>query len=331
MDSPRELPGVEAMESPRKPLELSEEELQRLSLGTGGSAQETPFPLPRTPPGGVFAKPQQVPELWAPPFLKGRRCTQVNKELNEIPLIRPLSERLQVAPVVVGVGFLLLAATFLLYGIGGQLVCTLFGVAFPAFESFKAVEEFANLKDGDDNANVYRKASGMQFWLTYWIVVAAITSFECLLYYVVVWVPFYYPLKLGTLMYLYVPQTRGANHVYNWFVSPFLKRNRDTIDKTIQESGKKLRKSVSNVANNAVDAGIGVGKQGVVRLRRGLTMVGPGIETVRHFVGAEIARRTHREESPKAQEEPPVDYFEPTPPPSPPSPPPPEPAEAEAE
>ena len=31
---------------------------------------------------------------------------------------------------------------------------------------------------------------------------AAITSFECLLYYVVVWVPFYYPLKLGTLMYL---------------------------------------------------------------------------------------------------------------------------------
>ena len=42
----------------------------------------------------------------------------------------------------------------------------------------------------------------MQFWLTYWIVVAAITSFECLLYYVVVWVPFYYPLKLGTLMYL---------------------------------------------------------------------------------------------------------------------------------
>ena len=25
--------------------------------------------------------------------------------------------------------------------------CTLFGVAYPAFESFKAVEEFANLKD----------------------------------------------------------------------------------------------------------------------------------------------------------------------------------------
>ncbi|CAJ1424553.1 unnamed protein product, partial [Effrenium voratum] len=51
--------------------------------------------------------------------------------------------------VVVAVGFLLLSLIFLLYGVGGQLVCreprvdfgcTIFGVALPAFESFKAVE-----------------------------------------------------------------------------------------------------------------------------------------------------------------------------------------------
>jgi len=290
------------------------------------------LPLPRTPPGGFQeAKLNQAPrfaggELWAPPSLKGQKWEQVNSELNEIPLIRPLSERLQVAPVVVACGFLVLFVIFVLYGVGGQLVCTLFGVAFPAFESFKAVEEFANMKDGE---NTYKKASGMQFWLTYWIVVAGITSFECLLYYVLVWIPFYYPLKLATLMYLYMPQTRGANHVYNWLVSPFLKRNRDSIDHTIQESGKKLRKSVSNVANNAVDAGIGVGKQGVVRLRRGLTMVGPGIETVRHFVGAELARRTNRED--------PVESNDPLPPAAPaqeeaePTPAEPAPAEVEAE
>eukprot|EP00434_Breviolum_minutum_P026722 symbB.v1.2.023618.t1/scaffold2174.1/size86949/5 len=180
-------------------------------------------------------------------------------------------------------GFLLLAITFLLYGIGGQLVCTVFGVAYPAFESFKAVEEFANIKDSEE---IYRKAAGMQFWLTYWIVLAAITSFECLVYYVVVWIPFYYPLKLGTLLFLYAPHTRGANRVYHWFVSP--------------ESGKRLRKSVSNVASSAVDAGFGVGKQGVAQIRRGMTMVGPGIETVRHFVGSEIARRRRSEVPPKA-------------------------------
>lgn len=275
------------------------------------------LPLPTTPPGELstglvtelkapkekaermdngprsFAqaeKAERKAERWAPTWLRGKRWDALNAELSEVPLIIPLAHRFQVAPVVVGMGFLVLAITFLLYGIGGQLVCTVFGIAYPAFESFKAVEEFANLKDSDE---IYRKAAGMQFWLTYWIVVAAITSFECLFYYVVVWIPFYYPLKLGTLLYLYAPRIRGANHVYNWCVSPVLKRNRETIDHTLEDTGKRLRKSVSNVASSAVDAGFGVGKQGVAQLRGGMTMV-------RHFVGSEIARRRSGAASPAA-------------------------------
>jgi len=73
-----------------------------------------------------------------------------------------------------------------------------------------------------------------------------------------------------------------------------LKRNRQTIDDTLQESSKRLRKSVSNVASSAVDAGFGVGKQGVEQIRRGMTMVGPGIKTVRLYVGSELARRRSR-------------------------------------
>eukprot|EP00913_Durusdinium_trenchii_P027859 g26121.t1 len=270
------------------------------------------LPLPTTPPGELstglvtelkapkekaermdngprsFAqaeKAERKAERWAPTWLRGKRWDALNAELmlerlgfadqSEVPLIIPLAQRFQVAPVVVGMGFLVLAITFLLYGIGGQLVCTVFGIAYPAFESFKAVEEFANLKD------------------------------SCLFYYVVVWIPFYYPLKLGTLLYLYAPRIRGANHVYNWCVSPVLKRNRETIDHTLEEktdrsiesgisdTGKRLRKSVSNVASSAVDAGFGVGKQGVAQLRGGMTMV-------RHFVGSEIARRRSGAASPAA-------------------------------
>jgi len=292
---------------------LEEDSLADQSEGDSGA-----LPLPTTPPGelptGLVTDLKKQAErtsvapperwAWAPSWLRGKRWDAVNAELSEVPLIIPLAQRLQVAPVVVGMGFLLLAITFLLYGIGGQLVCTVFGVAYPAFESFKAVEEFANIKDSEE---IYRKAAGMQFWLTYWIVLAAITSFECLVYYVVVWIPFYYPLKLGTLLFLYAPHTRGANRVYHWFVSPVLKRNRDTIDQTLEESGKRLRKSVSNVASSAVDAGFGVGKQGVAQIRRGMTMVGPGIETVRHFVGSEIARRRRSEVPSKA------DVFDPVP------------------
>eukprot|EP00435_Cladocopium_sp_Y103_P037599 s2719_g10.t1 len=297
---------------------------QKPCLGEDSLAQDgnrSEMPLPTTPPGEVptglvtdlkppsspsptpvpprnvsnvprsFAADAERSESWAPSWLRGKRWDAVNTELIEVPLIMPLARRLQVAPVVVGLGFLILAVIFFLYGIGGQLVCTVFGVAYPAFESFKAIEEFSSLKDPQDNVNqTYLKATGMQFWLTYWIVLAAITSFECLFYYVVVWIPFYYPLKLGTLLFLSAAKSKGAERVYNWFVLPVLKRNRQTIDDTLQESSKRLRKSVSNVASSAVDAGFGVGKQGVEQIRRGMTMVGPGIETVRLYVGSELAR-----------------------------------------
>ncbi|CAJ1396442.1 unnamed protein product [Effrenium voratum] len=284
-------------------MQLSECDTKPVAVGVQpeADANDKPgegLPLPTTPPGQLptglasDVKAMKAPrhnESWAPSFLKGKTAEAVNADLDEVPLVRHLARRLQVTPVVVAVGFLLLSLIFLLYGVGGQLVCTIFGVALPAFESFKAVEEFANLQEGDGQ-NVYNKASGMQFWLTYWIVVAAISSIECLFYYVVVWIPGYYPLKLGFLVYLYIPRVRGANHVYNWFVSPVLKRNRATIDLTLEESSRGLRKSVSNVASSAMDAGLGAGKESMVRLRRGLTMVGPGIETMR-ILSSELVKR----------------------------------------
>lgn len=295
--------------------------LEEDSVAESADGHRSELPLPTTPPGEVPTglvtdlKPSPPPSVvpprtvsnvprsfadapsdsWAPSWLRGKRWDAVNTELSEVPLIMPLARRLQVAPVVVGLGFLILAVIFFLYGIGGQLVCTVFGVAYPAFESFKAIEEFSSLKDPQDNVNqTYLKATGMQFWLTYWIVLAAITSFECLFYYVVVWIPFYYPLKLGTLLFLSAAKSKGAERVYNWFVLPVLKRNRQTIDDTLQESSKRLRKSVSNVASSAVDAGFGVTKQGVEQIRRGITMVGPGIKAARLYVGSELARRRSR-------------------------------------
>jgi len=249
--------------------------------------------LPQTPPSAGIPEGQSSPKpaeeiLWAPKFFRGKRWETVNAELMDLPFVETAVQKMQVAPVVVALAFFALVICFVLYGIGGQVVCTLLGIAFPAFESFKAVEEFANMSD---QSQLYQRAASMQFWLTYWIVAAAINSAECMFYYLVVWIPFYYPMKLVFLLYLFLPRTRGANRVYHMFVSPFLKRNRHKIDATLEESGEKVRKSLSRAASGAIDVGLGAGQSGVATLRRSVSAVGPGIQTVRTLVNAEIARR----------------------------------------
>mmetsp|Transcript_114457 Transcript_114457/g.244148 ORF Transcript_114457/g.244148 Transcript_114457/m.244148 type:complete len:307 (-) Transcript_114457:69-989(-) len=196
---------------------------------------------------------------------------RVNSSLNEVPAIRALAESLQVPPVLVaGCGSFCVVA-FLLYGFGGQFVCTLLGIAYPAFESFKVVEEFSNMADPSD---MYKHAAGLQFWLIYWIVVAVFTSFEYVFYYMLIWMPFYYPLKVFFLLWLGSPSTRGANTVYHWLVSPILRRNRDSIDNAIEESSRKFKRSLTGVVTGTIGAGAG----GVGQLRRSLSAVAaPGV------------------------------------------------------
>lgn len=269
--------------------ELSEVETQAEAEAPG---------LPQTPPGSdVTAKPAlEAADTWgwAPSWLRGQRWEVLNQELNGVPLIKILVDYLAVAPVVVGFAGLVLTFAFLLYGVGGQVVCTVIGVAWPAFESFKTVEEFANLKDPDSSA-LFKQAAAMQFWLSYWIVCGMIATAECMSFYLLVMIPFYYPLKALVLLYMFLPQTRGANRVYNWFVSPYLKRHQAAIDSTVRvsmvESGAKIRRSVRTLSGSALDAGVGISKEGVARMRRAGSAVGPCFEAAKKIVGAELSRR----------------------------------------
>jgi len=217
----------------------------------------------------AFFKATQISSV-----VHGDAWRRLNAELGEIPAIMVLAQTMQTTPAVVAVGGILGSLAFLLFGLGGQLVCTVFGVIYPAFESFKAVEEFANLQDPSE---VYVKAAGMQFWLTYWVVASAVTSFEYVFYYILVWIPFYYPLKLFALLWFYLPASRGANHVYHWCVAPSLRRNRGRIDATLvessrklQESGARLRKGATQKALASASKAMWTGVSGVAMLKNGL-------------------------------------------------------------
>ena len=91
-----------------------------------------------------------------------------------------------------GVGMVLLLV--ILFGFGAAVLSMLVGFVYPAFSSFKALED--------------TDAHRQRFWLVYWVVYSCFCVAECFLEPILYFVPFYTPLKLVFLVYLFYPQTK---------------------------------------------------------------------------------------------------------------------------
>lgn len=89
---------------------------------------------------------------------------------------------------------------FLIFAFGGVALTNLVGFVYPAYRSFKAVET----PDSKDDKQ----------WLTYWVVYGLLNIAERILSGFLAWVPFYFLLKLGFLVWLYHYKTLGATVLY---------------------------------------------------------------------------------------------------------------------
>merc|ERR1719181_112480 len=129
--------------------------------------------------------------------------------LDKIDFMHKLQEASGVRKIFIAAGIALVVVLFILFGFGAGLLCNFVGFCYPAFASFKALE--ANNHEDDRQ------------WLTYWVVYSCFMMVEGFLEIILFWVPFYYPLKLAFLFYLFLPQTKGAMQLYEKFLKPALK------------------------------------------------------------------------------------------------------------
>jgi len=180
----------------------------------------------------------------------------LNTKCSEFPAIRGVAVKLGVKPLFIAAVVLFGVLAFILYGVGGQLLCTALGFLYPAFESFKAVES--------------SDSTAMQFWLMYWVVWAIFLRIEHVCNYILMWIPFYYPIKLGALLWLFNPTTRGAKYVYYWLVLPFLYRNRDRIDLALDTVKTTISGTLSSAIGLGVSSAVAAGTGSFVQLRRRL-------------------------------------------------------------
>ena len=95
---------------------------------------------------------------------------------------------------------------FVMFGVGQSYITNTIGVAYPAFMSFVALESAGTEDDKQ--------------WLTYWVCFGAFNIVDQFAGLILQFIPFYYFLKLGFLVYLFHPSTLGATVVYEKFVLP---------------------------------------------------------------------------------------------------------------
>ena len=104
-------------------------------------------------------------------------------------------------------------------------VTCIIGVLCPTYLSLKALE---SPEEDDDK----------QF-LTYWVVYGLFSILELFTKFLVKIFPFYYTVELGFLIWLFMPNTRGAVVIYNKIVKPVFLKYESKLEKGVNKIMKK--------------------------------------------------------------------------------------------
>lgn len=107
---------------------------------------------------------------------------------------------------MLGAASVYLLLIFINVGGIGEILSNFIGFVVPAYYSLVALKTTATKDDSD--------------LLTYWVVFAFLSVIEFWSKAILYWIPFYWFIKTLFLVYLALPQTNGANLVYNTLIKP---------------------------------------------------------------------------------------------------------------
>merc|ERR1711977_416766 len=165
-------------------------------------------------------------------------------------IFKLLNEKTGVPKIYLAGGIAALLVVLILFCFGAPLLCNVVGFIYPAYASFKSLNSKSTDKSTDDDRQ----------WLTYWVVYCCFSLIEGFLEYILFWVPFYYPIKLAFLFYLFLPQTQGAMQIYSKFLQPLLHPYVAIIDGAASAVANKANSAAAAVNGTAQGA---VGKESV--------------------------------------------------------------------
>lgn len=144
----------------------------------------------------------------------------IRKQLHKNELIKKYSdlieEKTKINIEYIVSGLTLIPVIMVFYGIGAQFISNIVGFVYPLISTIRALESFEKEDD--------------TYWLIYWMVFSFICIVEGFVSYLLYWIPFFYPLKICFLFWLFLPQFGGAKILYHSIILPQFQKHQDKID-----------------------------------------------------------------------------------------------------
>jgi len=165
------------------------------------------------------------------------RYLQQKNKVNEI--LQTLEDKTGVKKLYLAAGGIALAALWLVFGYGAQLLCNIIAFGYPAYASMKALE---SPETADDTK-----------WLTYWVVFACFSVVEFFSDILLNWFPLYWLAKCVFLVYCFLPiSSNGASLIYSKVVRPFFLKHQGRIDGHLNNFGDMAHKAAQAAAENSL-------------------------------------------------------------------------------
>ncbi|KAK2751589.1 ER membrane protein DP1/Yop1 [Onygenales sp. PD_40] len=137
------------------------------------------------------------------------QIAQIDKELSKYPVLNNLERQTSVPKVYAFLGLVGIYFFLVFFNIAGEFLVNLAGFVIPGYYSLNAL--FTSQKQDDTQ------------WLTYWVVYAFFSVIESAIS-AAYWFPFYYLFKFVLILWMALPQTSGAQVVFNSFIQPVFSR-----------------------------------------------------------------------------------------------------------
>lgn len=209
---------------------------------------------------------------------KNRRLSltsKVDEAADKFAALAELEQMTGVPKTYLFIGFACLLVSMCAWGFGVIFLTHIIGVCYPAYRSFKAIDRLQQLDAVEESGvqvateeqrTAHRKVTK---YLMYWIFYGSFTIAETLSDFILFWIPFYYPMKLGFLLWCVHPTTEGSKWVYDNLIQPGLQKHQETIDfklakiqttannvlgEITQESGEVIRTATNTVITKVMQA-----------------------------------------------------------------------------
>ena len=116
---------------------------------------------------------------------------------------------------------------------GYNILVALITTVYPMAQTLKAVQT------GEDAAT--------KKWLRFWTVLGIFQTTEKVLGFVFNIIPYFWIVRLGFLLYLMLPQTNGAQVVYEKVIRDAVIKNQDKIEEVIEAAAEKANDIIDSV------------------------------------------------------------------------------------